>query len=320
MNISLLDHNKSAENLINEINNNHLVHAYIFISDDDEVRQALFLKMALSIFNKDNICNVYSQLISHNHVDINYYDTKNKVNVDVIEDLIEDTHILPVVSDHKLYYIDNAENLNIQCQNKLLKTFEEPPSFVTIVLGVNNETNLLTTIKSRGKKVYINYLDTKDIYNELINSGIENDIAKLASSFSQGNYKKAIDFASNTKYNEIYQQALNTFANLNNSKQIVDYLYTDIFKKENIYLTLDFFELFLSDILKVCSNSDLPKSTLINDNTLKKLAKGFNITSTYMAIDAINNGRAKLNSNISSISVAEKILFDILEAKYIWQQ
>ncbi|MFA6866907.1 MAG: hypothetical protein WCR54_05260 [Clostridia bacterium] len=319
MNLELLDHLNCYQNLLNDISNGHLVHAYIFISDDQEIRQALFMKMALAIYCADNNTSCHSQIINHNHVDIRYYDADTKLKIDDIEAIIEDTHILPVASNHKLYFIDNADKLDKRYQNKLLKTFEEPPKYVSIVLGVNNETSLLSTIKSRGKKLYIDGLNPADIYAELVKKGIDSDLAKLASGYSRGNYKKALDFASNENYKEIYEQTLLTFRTLKNSKQIIDHLYLNIFNKENISLTLDFLELFLSDILKISTKSNLPKYTLIDDKILEELAKEYSATSAYMAIEAINNGRAKLNSNISLISVTEKILFDILEAKYKWQ-
>ena len=59
----------------------------------------------------------------------------------------------PIVSNKKVYLINNAENMNKEAQNCLLKTLEEPPEFVTILLVTNNENNILVTIKSRCTKL-----------------------------------------------------------------------------------------------------------------------------------------------------------------------
>lgn len=318
MKLSLLDHNKSANEFLKEIVEGKLGHAYIFVSEDKEIRKALFTKLCLSAFKNDAATR--SQILSKNYVDIKYYDAEDKLKIDDIEDFIEDTHILPVLSDKKLYFIDCAEKLDIRYQNKILKTFEEPPAYVTTVLGVNNETGLLTTVKSRGKKIYIDGLDYQDIYNELINNGITKDNAALAAAYAQGNFKKAMDFATDEHYKDIYKDTLNTFLHLTNSRQIPEFLYSEIFNKENISVTLNFYELFLMDILKYKSGSQLPTSTLLPDNILSSAAKGYTVTSAYTAINTVNEGRIRLNNNISSVSVAEKILFDILEAKYKWQQ
>ena len=45
--------------------------------------------------------------------------------------------------------LNNAENMTKEAQNCLLKTLEEPPEFVNIILIGSNESNFLSTIKSR---------------------------------------------------------------------------------------------------------------------------------------------------------------------------
>lgn len=53
-----------------------------------------------------------------------------------------------------------------EAQNSLLKTLEEPPKFVTIILVSNNENALLTTIKSRCTKIVFTEEDTKEFTEE----------------------------------------------------------------------------------------------------------------------------------------------------------
>ena len=55
----------------------------------------------------------------------------------------------PIISNKKVYIINDSEMLNIESQNCILKTLEEPPEFVTFILITSNENMLLNTIKSR---------------------------------------------------------------------------------------------------------------------------------------------------------------------------
>ena len=52
-----------------------------------------------------------------------------------------------------MYIIDEAETLNTASQNTLLKTLEEPPQYITIILIASNISTLLTTILSRVNQV-----------------------------------------------------------------------------------------------------------------------------------------------------------------------
>ena len=55
----------------------------------------------------------------------------------------------PIISNNKVYIIDNADFMTTEAQNCLLKTLEEPPEFVTIILIGSKENSFLSTIKSR---------------------------------------------------------------------------------------------------------------------------------------------------------------------------
>ena len=70
---------------------------------------------------------------------------------------------LPIVSDRKVYIIDDSEYMTKDAQNCLLKTLEEPPEFVTIILIVSNENMILNTIKSRCLKIYFNDLSDEEL-------------------------------------------------------------------------------------------------------------------------------------------------------------
>ena len=55
----------------------------------------------------------------------------------------------PIISKNKVYIINNADKMTTEAQNSLLKTLEEPPEFVTIILIGSNENMFLTTIQCK---------------------------------------------------------------------------------------------------------------------------------------------------------------------------
>ena len=79
---------------------------------------------------------------------------------------------LPVSGNKKVYIIDDAESLNIASQNALLKTLEEPPTYVVLILISASESVFLPTIRSR--------------VNLLSFSGIKDDQLKK---YMEENYK-----------------------------------------------------------------------------------------------------------------------------------
>ena len=89
-------------------------------------------------------------------------------------------------------------------QNCLLKTLEEPPEFVTIILVSSNENLLLNTIKSRCMKVKFKNIDNKELYDYAINViGYDEVSDNLLKTFD-GSIGKAINLKENKeKYSEI---------------------------------------------------------------------------------------------------------------------
>ena len=128
----------------------------------------------------------------------------------------------------KVVIIDNIEFLNINSSNALLKSLEEP-SLNTYYFIINNNTNLLETIKSRSIQfdIYLDKVNRKKILNYLLKDDFPNiDIDSLEDKFY-----------------------FDTPGNI--------YLYLSVFKDSNIDITKNFKEsiLFLLDIYKKDKNS-----------------------------------------------------------------
>ncbi len=82
-----------------------------------------------------------------------YYVTHEKPNTHSVEtsghSFNNDIDIKPYSSKYKIYIVDEAEKMNQQAQNALLKTIEEPPAYAVIMLLTTNAEHFLQTIISR---------------------------------------------------------------------------------------------------------------------------------------------------------------------------
>ena len=70
----------------------------------------------------------------------------------------------PIISTKKVYLIIDSDCMTKEAGNCLLKTLEEPPEYVSIILTAVNESKLLNTIKSRCMKISFNPIEEKEIY------------------------------------------------------------------------------------------------------------------------------------------------------------
>ena len=86
-----------------------------------------------------------------NHPDIIYvhHEKPDVITVDEIRSQVVSTvGIRPYESEYKIYIIDEAEKMNPQAQNALLKTIEEPPVYAVIMLLSSNPDSICRRICS----------------------------------------------------------------------------------------------------------------------------------------------------------------------------
>ena len=76
-------------------------------------------------------------------------ENRASIGVEYIRRLEEDIATAPTVSAKKVYVIDRSEKLTVEAQNALLKTIEEPPEYVMLILICSNPSMLIDTVRSR---------------------------------------------------------------------------------------------------------------------------------------------------------------------------
>ena len=74
---------------------------------------------------------------------------KGKIGIGAVRDMLPHLHIKPLENGRKGLLILEAQAMNLEAQNCLLKTLEEPPAFLTLILTVPNAKLLLPTVISR---------------------------------------------------------------------------------------------------------------------------------------------------------------------------
>ena len=149
--------NQNIQNkLINSVKENKVSHSYMFVGIDGIGKKIIakqFAKKILCTNNTQEKCDECKSCIefdSDNHPDFLYIEPDgNSIKIEQIRYLQNKIQEKPIISNKKVYIINDANKMTIEAQNCLLKTLEEPPEYSTIILIGNNESAFLNTIKSR---------------------------------------------------------------------------------------------------------------------------------------------------------------------------
>ncbi len=136
-----IGHSDLIRNFNQRCRNGTLSHAHLISGEDGIGKSVLASNLAKLILNGD---------LDREYVDIIHYKpVKASFGVDDVRDIIDEVNKKPFEGDKKVIIIHQGNKLTVQAQNALLKTIEEPPIGVYIIILCESLELILDTIKSR---------------------------------------------------------------------------------------------------------------------------------------------------------------------------
>ncbi|MDR0531170.1 MAG: DNA polymerase III subunit gamma/tau [Oscillospiraceae bacterium] len=115
-----------------------------------------------------NECELCRDIDSGNVLDVIEIDAASNNGVDNIRDLREETNFTPSRGAFRVYIIDEVHMLSAGAFNALLKTLEEPPSYVIFILATTEVHKLPATVLSRCQRFDFHRISMEDIANRLL--------------------------------------------------------------------------------------------------------------------------------------------------------
>lgn len=152
----LIGQESISQTLALALDTGRLSHAYLFsgLRGSGKTSTARILAKSLICENGPTSapCDICSHCVMANegrHIDIIEMDAASSRKIDDIRDLIEHTKYRPASGNVKIFIIDEVHMLTKEAHNALLKTLEEPPSYVKFILATTDPLKLPPTILSR---------------------------------------------------------------------------------------------------------------------------------------------------------------------------
>ncbi|NLY72575.1 MAG: hypothetical protein GX079_02660 [Tissierellia bacterium] len=181
--MKLIGFDETLGQLVSLAKERRLPHALIFTGIEGIGKRKLAMELSLFLLDVDTI-----DKLSH-YPDFLVIDEKTNIGVEEIKEVLLFSSERPLYGRRKVLLINDAHKMNVQAQNKLLKTLEEPPDFLTFLFITSAPGRLLDTILSRLVEYSLKPHSEEDIYRAL--EDYSEAERRLAARFSGGSFEKA---------------------------------------------------------------------------------------------------------------------------------
>ena len=182
------------------VDSNRVTHAYLFTgpAGSNKTQSAYALAAALLCESGGcTTCDSCKRVEARKHPDVRYFAPEGAGGylVEQIREIVADTALAPIRADKKVYILDRVDLLGTSAANAFLKTLEEPPEDVVLVLLGRTRESVLPTIVSRCSVVPFRHIPASEAAGILSRrTGSSPELSKIAIEACGGSITRGIEF------------------------------------------------------------------------------------------------------------------------------
>lgn len=266
------------------------------------------------------MCHNCIQAMTGNHPDIIHvtHEKPALISVDEIrEQVVADMAIKPYSGKYKIYLIEDADLMNPQAQNALLKTLEEPPAYGVMILMSTAPDTLLQTIRSRCVLLKLRSLKNTQIRNYLVEKLHQDPHqADLATAWAQGSLGRAVMLAESEEFRELKEETIALMKELPTMDRgtMVSRIKFLAEQKAGIKDYLEMMDTWFRDVLLFKSTEDASRLIFKEEiSTIEAQASSCTYSGAEEILRSLEEARDRLKANVSPELVLDLLLLTIKE-------
>jgi DNA polymerase-3 subunit delta' len=305
-------------------------HAYLFTGPDGVGRRTLALRFAQAI-NCTNPpapgkacgdCHICINTAKMQQVDLSIVQAENPgamIKVDQVRALQHSLSLSPYEARYRIALLLDFEAANANAQNALLKTLEEAPDKVILVITASSAEELLPTIVSRCELLRLRPLPVDQLSALLISEhGADEATARQAAALAGGRVGVALRFltdpreiASHTELVDSLFELLECnlrqrFARVEGMIKAPDQAGSRAKLRETLQAWIGVWR----DALLIAGGSAVPITNLAHQDAIQILAKSLPVSRIHARLRLLEEGLTMLDQNVNPRLLLENILLE----------
>ena len=327
MNWDVVGHEWAVRLLQEHIIHDKVRHAYLFCGPPGVGRRTLALRFAQALNCPQptspgvpcRTCRTCRQIERQQHPDLNIVEAEQEgkdIKVDAIRALQHQLALSPYEARYRVALLRDFQAANPNSQNAMLKTLEEAPAKVILLVTADMPEGLLPTIVSRCEIMRLRPLPLEQASACLQERGLPQAEARLLSHLSGGRLGYALRLQANPAELEKRQALLDTLQTLllasrrERFNTIESLTRNKDKQRESLRLALQTWLTYWRDLLLCSAGADTPLVNLDRESELRRLAGQIDRSTALRVVTGLERGLDLLQANVNPRLLGETLLLD----------
>lgn len=325
MDWKILGHDWAVETMAEHIRRKAVRHAYLFTGPQGVGRRTLALRFAQALNCKNTKvigqpcldCRTCRLIENQQHPDmmiVQAEDVGIRLKIDQIREIQRILSLLPYETDYRMAVFLRFDEASHQAMNALLKTLEEPPAHVILLLTALNEEMLLPTIRSRCE-----ILRLRPMLIDQLSAGMQNlwhaspEKANVLAHISGGRPGYAHHLLNDPEVWKKRKTALETLYTLLAASRVVRFTYVEkhFNDKEGIRDLLQNWLSVWRDVLIIAAGAKMPVQNIDHFQKIQELARDFGMQQAKNMVFTLDRTMSLLDKNVNRRLTLEVMMLDL---------
>jgi DNA polymerase-3 subunit delta' len=316
---AVIGHEWAVELLDRSIRANKVSHAYLLVGPSQIGKTTLAKVFAQALLCQGEeppcgICRACQLVRRDRHPDVHLVmPEKDRIRIEEIRDLQRSVSLAPVEGAYRVCVLSRFDVATPSAANCLLKTLEEPPERVILVLTADRLESLLPTIISRCQVLGLRSVPTRQIDSALRARGIDEVRARLLAHLARGRVGWAIDASLDEKALDQRDQLLDQLGKLTEEGYAFRFAWAERLSREpdRVQYVLDVLSGWWRDVMVLASGSDIQIANVDREAELGEWAARYGVFAAWRVLRQIRDTAWQLERNANRRLALEVLALEL---------
>ena len=325
MNWHLIGHQWAVDLLHKHILGGNPRHAYLLTGPSGLGKTTLAVRLTQALFCENPIepgqpcleCKSCRRVKKMEHPDlypIQVQENSQVIKIDQIRELQHSLSLSPYEAPYQVAVLEDFNFANLSAQNALLKTLEEPPPHVILILTAENSDDLLETIVSRCEGIQLRLVPLETLKQALHHRySLSEEEAERLAHLSNGRPGIALEFAESPDQLKQWDRWIQEHQNLLSSSLADRFQYAKKFKSDSKKfqaITETWISLW-RDVLLTAADADAPLTNLGHSREIQQLAAQVDLRTVRAIIQQLEKTHRSLQLYANTQLTIENLMLHL---------